>query len=73
MNHDPGGRTTPRVPYDAVLYAELYRREESQIQDVARAVHTGRYSQAEGRERVLAIFAAVNARYLAAASTAARA
>lgn len=73
MSHDPRGRTTPRVPYDAVLYAELYRREEPQIRYVARAVRAGRVSQAEGRERVLALFAAVNARYLAAASTAVRA
>jgi hypothetical protein len=44
----------------------VYRREEPQIRDVARAVRAGRCSPAEGRERILALFAAVTARHLEA-------
>jgi hypothetical protein len=68
VNPDPRTRTAPRAPYDAVLYAKLYRNEEPRIRAVARGVRAGRLSQAEGRERVLVLFAALIEQYREAVS-----
>lgn len=46
--------------HDAMLYAELYRREEPRIREVASAVRDGRLSRTEGRAWALAIFAAID-------------